>query len=454
LAADLADLIDAPRETLDVELKGWLSLSENQARASIARHVAALANHGGGHLVFGFRDDLTRDPARPTSLNDYNRDTFASIVRRYLTPAFQCECTIVSSSDGIEFPILMVPSCGATPIVSKADGPQDTKGRPQGIQQGVVYIRKPGPESAPILTAEEWAPLIRRCLLNDKDVLLRDITALVSGASSRATDDERLAKWHEASAKRYAALLGDAKSLNWRVPLNDHRCQMSYLISTEIEEALPSNSLRTALEEVNNEVRSVVWTGWSMFYPFTRPEIAAAIHPEFDDGAGIDVLESNLLVGDDFDISLPDFWRFAVDGRASIFRAYREDRERAERDLSRSAGTWLSPVTVIRETTELVTHARLMARRFETATQVSFRCSWSGLKGRYLDDFHQDIGWGIGRKSQANNRTTLGVWTTAELAANWPQVVADLSCPILRLFSIDYCGADLVERLKPRFRIQ
>ncbi len=74
IASDLNDLIEYPRETLEIELKGWLDLSEPIVRANIARHFAALANHGGGYLVFGFKDDLSRDQERPSSLDSYNRD--------------------------------------------------------------------------------------------------------------------------------------------------------------------------------------------------------------------------------------------------------------------------------------------------------------------------------------------------------------------------------------------
>ena len=52
--AHLDDLINEPRETLDVEVKEWLDLTDNDHRAMIAKEVIALANHGGGFLVIGF----------------------------------------------------------------------------------------------------------------------------------------------------------------------------------------------------------------------------------------------------------------------------------------------------------------------------------------------------------------------------------------------------------------
>ena len=69
-------------------------------REKVARHTAALANQGGGYLVFGFRDDESVAPNRPTDLSGYSRDTFGRIVTRYLTPTFQCDVRLVQSSAG------------------------------------------------------------------------------------------------------------------------------------------------------------------------------------------------------------------------------------------------------------------------------------------------------------------------------------------------------------------
>jgi hypothetical protein len=296
MASDLNDLIENPRETLDIELKEWLDLGQPLARANIARHSAALANNGGGYLVFGFKDDLSRDEKQPNSIDSYNRDAFTGIVKRYLTPAFQCEAAIIPDKNGNKFAIVRIPGHGTSPIAAKASGPSDDRGRTQGITTGVYYIRKPGPESAPILGAEEWRALIRRCVLNDRDNLLSDIAGLVQRPTETLpAAQERLAQWHHEGERRFLEVLAQAQGLQWAASLKDNRYQLSYLISTSNGETVPESSLRQILEEVNNEVRNTVWTGWSMFYPFTRPELAPAFHPERPDGSGPDVMEANLI---------------------------------------------------------------------------------------------------------------------------------------------------------------
>jgi hypothetical protein len=257
-----------------------------------------------------------------------------------------------------------------------------------------------------------------------------------------------LKAWHEESEARWESIVERASALRWLVDIKMHHCQLSYMIISDTGIAIPAGELQVVLEAANRDVRETVWTGWSMFYPFTRPEIAAAMHPEFADGSGLDVLESNLIGDGDFDISLPDYWRYSVDGRATIIRPYREDRKRSVEGKARDAGTWLSPETILRETAEPVTHARVMAERYD-GSGVAFRCTWRGLAGREIDDWSGY--WSPGRIARADQRTTSGRWDLPVLAANWHDVVAQLACPVLSLFGLNDCSAEMVAGMARQF---
>lgn len=449
---DLKDLVENPQETQAIELKAWVDLRDRIQQANIARHLAALANHGGGYLIFGIDDDLTSAANRPSSLEQYNRDNITAIIKRYLTPVFQCHVTLVSNYSGIKFPVVRVPSHHSVPIASRADGPHDARGRPQGITKDTYYVRKPGPESAPIIGTEEWNPVIRRCVLNDRDQLLGEFAALVHAPRLRQPETSgQLKRWHTEGENRFLELLSEAGPIEWPVPLAGHRYQLSYLISLDGNEPPAPDSLLDILKEVNNEVRDTVWTGWSMFYPFNDPRDAPAIYPERTDGTGMDLIETNLLRIENTDYTLPDFWRVAPNGRATLVRAYREDRERTIRSLGRDAGTWLSPETVIRETTELVAHANSLAVRMEGATRLTIRCTWIGLKNRQLDEFDPAVYWRPGQTASANQRTTTGEWSIAHSRAAPFNIVAELSCPVLRLFGFRDCSAQFVQKMAEQF---
>ena len=169
--SDLASLVTAGSEGLDVEYKAWMDTSQNKVRPKLARHLAALANHGGGSLVFGV-DDTTRKPQGSTTLDRtlFGEDAISAIVKRDLDPPFRCQ-TAWATCDGVEYPVVIVPSHGARPIIAKANGPQDDKGRPVGIRQGAIYVRAPGPESVVITSPEDWTALLDRCLSHRADLL-------------------------------------------------------------------------------------------------------------------------------------------------------------------------------------------------------------------------------------------------------------------------------------------
>jgi predicted HTH transcriptional regulator len=56
----LSDLLLDLREAQDAEIKGWLDLRGNEEhKATLAKALLALANHGGGFVVIGFTETDT-----------------------------------------------------------------------------------------------------------------------------------------------------------------------------------------------------------------------------------------------------------------------------------------------------------------------------------------------------------------------------------------------------------
>src|SRR6266498_5815270 len=53
----LQALIAYPREGLDVELKGWLDMTDEAHQADFVKAILALANHGGGFVLIGFGEE-------------------------------------------------------------------------------------------------------------------------------------------------------------------------------------------------------------------------------------------------------------------------------------------------------------------------------------------------------------------------------------------------------------
>lgn len=264
---------------------------------------------------------------------------------------------------------------------------------------------------------------------------------------------QMLRDWHEKGNVRFQQILTESGGVNWPVSMMGHHYQFSYLISKKDDEVAQSDSLKSVLEKVISRIHHPNFT-WRMFNPLSYdPDAVAKFVPENPDGSGGDVIEVNLTTDPSYDNSLPDFWRVTPDGRATLIRAYREDRQ-CYAVGTRVEGTWLSPKLVTLEVAELVAHARLFAHHFNAATGVLFLCTWTGLKGRILDDIQPN--YYLTRynyRAEANQRITECKCTISELATDWKAIVAKLSCSVLRLFDFHNCDHTFVEESCREFSI-
>ena len=129
--SEIQDLVEQPVEREWLELKSWVDLTDPATRANMARHLAAISNYGGGYLVFGFKRrhaELAENNVR----RFYGHDVLAGIIDRYLHPKFQCEVSFPEFF-GIEHAVIWIPPHGMSPVISKADGPQDARGEPRRV---------------------------------------------------------------------------------------------------------------------------------------------------------------------------------------------------------------------------------------------------------------------------------------------------------------------------------
>lgn len=87
---DLIDLLAGANENLGIEFKAWMDTRSHEAWAKLARHIAALANHGGGYLIFGV-DDKTRKPLGASEFDValFGQDAISSIVKSILNREFR-----------------------------------------------------------------------------------------------------------------------------------------------------------------------------------------------------------------------------------------------------------------------------------------------------------------------------------------------------------------------------
>jgi len=453
--SELQDLVEKPVEREWLELKSWVDLTDPATRAHTARHLAAISNYGGGYLVFGFEKNGTRSPRKDNVRMLYSHDVLAGVIDRYLHPKFQCEVSFPELAS-IEHAVVWIPPHGMSPVISKADGPKDAKGSPQGIRSGVIYIRTPKPESEPATTPAHYEKLIQRCVLARRDEMVSMFSAIVSGGTPKAEEQddirEKLANWHQAT-QRAAIQEAGRMGLKLPYPLAENFVQLSYLIRHRKGEQIPADTALAVVEKVNTAVRDTIRYGWSMFYPFTRAEIS----PRFTtdpavDGGDTEFFQTSLY--EDGQTGHGDFWRISFDGRASILRNLHEDRF-SKPDSVPEGQKWFDPWIQARDVTEIVRHARAFAEEFSNVTEICFQLEWKGLKSRVIASLNPERSWSGTYTSHSDWRNVFDCVQQAEVIGDLPSVVARLFAPVHRMFNPRYdISAEWVARAMKGFIVQ
>jgi hypothetical protein len=214
LQRELLALLDYPMENLATELKDWLDLGDKSERANVARELIALANYGGGYLLFGFRDASSGwhpTEACPHDLKYYSQDAINNILKSHSEPVFECYTYHLESTGGNQHVVVRVPGGHTAPIRSRG-GPPASR-----LIDHCYYIRRPGPESAPPDTGHEWDELITRCVDNNRERQLegfRRIVDLLRGspevaqaiADTAAGAADPLTRWADESIGRLQQL--------------------------------------------------------------------------------------------------------------------------------------------------------------------------------------------------------------------------------------------------------
>lgn len=436
----LSELLLDPREGLDVEFKGWLDLaSKEEHKATLAKALLALANHGGGFLVIGFDEGETGpapSAARPATLDAYSQDLLNAIVQNYAEPAFHCSVHYVSHPTSGAHPVISVPGGHRVPIRAKRSGPNN-----QTVQQHAIYVRRPGPRSEQPLSGREWDELFARCIDARRDELLDRIRDLLTGrlTGDRGVAPPRLDDWARDCERIWR------ENISAMPAESPSRCPDGFFTFAYEIDGATKPSLADLLEVLRGAPQL---TGWNTWWVPTRHEIA----PYVKEGAiecwiGGDTSEHHTPR----DPAHADFWRVSPDGLAFLLRGYAEDGDHA-RQSKISPGTILDPSLPIWRAGEGLLHSAYLARQL-AGNAVSFKAVYTGLRGRQFVQWASpmDFAWasGICKEESVSVATRVGL---ESLDSNLVEVVQALLAPLYERFDFTRLPIDVVQRELNRLR--
>jgi hypothetical protein len=415
---NLNQLLEAPNESLDVELKGWLDLTDNGQRGILAKGLIALANHGGGVAVIGFDTNGNPSDDRPTSLASYSQDAINDVLDRFSDPAFHCTVQLVTrSANGLEYPVILVPGGHKVPIRSKRGSPRNE------IQADKYYVRRPGPASEMPQGGHEWDELIRRCVRNSSDEIASLVRDVLEGRAPRADAPpdtaNRLVQWDTDSVARWSELINE-------FPVDSHvrMPRGHYRVAAVVEGVnLDLPQVREAINRAQQHL-----TGWPPWWWPTRQGIAPYIH-----GNTIEchIAEHGMLQN----AAHSDFWRVSVDGELFLIRGYIEDTlENAQRQPVEPGAVFdlTLPIWHIGEC--LLFIQRFASESDAEGSTVSVRCEWTGLQGRALTVLSGRRFLFDDHRSRSNDYAAATIIPVERISGSLPEIVRDLVNPLYALF--------------------
>ena len=436
----LPDLLLDPQEAPDLEIKRWLDLARNgDDKATLAKALLALANHGGGRVILGLSETssgsgFVPDSDRPVTLDGYSQDSVNGIVQKYAEPAFHCSVDHVKHpSSGDIHPIIGVPGGHRVPIRAKRGGPNG-----RIIKVNAIYVRHPGPQSAEPLTGREWDDLFKRCVDARRDELLEQIRNILlevpqPEVSQRAVP--RLERW---TTDCEAAWKEKVRKL---LPDSPQRFPHGYYTFAYDIDGVSRPKLGDLLDMLREAPKL---TGWNTWWAPTHPP---AIAPRVVDGGTIEC-----WIGGDSrehsehrDAAHSDFWRVSPDGLAFLRRGYQEDGG-VEANAGISPGTCLDPSLPIWRTAEGLLHAAYLAGRLDGGS-VSFVARYTGLRGRQLVDWakpmrYDDWAGGVSRVDEVPLETVVDA---KNIQANLADIVQSLLSPLYEHFDFTDLPLDIVQ---------
>ena len=366
------DWLLSPSESLDFEVKQWLDMTEVESHGIVAKALIALENHGGGFLLFGYKEDtnkkLVPDLARPPSLEAYLTDSMNAILKKRAEPAFHVEVTLqIHPVTKDEYPLVRVTGRSKVPVRS------DSSTAAGSLKQNIYYIRASGPESRGPLSAAEWDALLRRSLQNQREEIVGLLRMLLPSApdliSSKPNDEQAtLHAFLEASTARWDVLNA---SLPEESPSKITRGHFSFGARVL---GVSKKAKAKEIIEANQSARR--YTGWPALVTLHHEKAK----PRLVDGC----IEAWLAHINYPDVGHADFWRIDPNGNFFLLRGYQEDSLDPGKGFKKPGEFLEATLPVWRLGEFLLRIADLADVMFEAGYEVLFECTWNGLAGRRL----------------------------------------------------------------------
>jgi hypothetical protein len=433
---DLQQLFRLENENLATEFKSWLDLNSSVGRAPLAKAAIALANHGGGTIIFGMREAANRpigSHPRPDGMPRYTADAVNAAVNKYAAPHIHCDVVHLRHPEtDHEHALVVVPGGHSVPVMA-------ARGTDGEIHAQKVYIRKAGPKSEEPFTADEWRSLLDRCVRANRDSLLEAIRGIVQGRSLDSVaqaEIDRLLEFSNLSRDSWKTRL-DA------LPKDDAaRFPRGYYEqSFQILGVQPAPDLRSLLEQMR-KASEVKLTGWGPFVLFERKPIGPVPVGDVIEAWVVDSNEGGTRDG-----RHSDFWRARPDGFFYEVRSLDEDfTEKAK------PGTSIDLTMPIWRVGETLFYMARLAKLFGDNPEISIRIQYTGLKSRHMVSIFEHRYLSYERECFVDTVKMQGQARASVIEDNLAEVLLSLLKPLYDAFDFAPLSPNMVSAEITKYR--
>lgn len=383
-------LVARPSESLNVELKRWISADEVNGISKLVRAALALRNRNGGYVVIGFDDkslepDVENEPVNVRTA--FHVDKIQGLISRYASELFEVSVAF-ASREGHEYPVIVIPEGVKSPVAAKA--PLQDERKKLLIREGEVFFRTLAangtPSTAPA-RPQDWPEIVEICFNNrEADVgrfLRRQLAGHDVASILAAVNDPGLYRPALSLKDRTESLLNDGlqhfdSAVVERNLKDDERAvidtgswQVGLVIDPAHDNQLPDNTFFRTVASSNPQ-----YTGWPIWLD------SSGFHDKNAAPIVKDKAWQALIVSLHGWSKHVDFLRLDPKGQFYLWRNLPDDVVDQVK-----AGKALDPVIVILRVAEAIAVGLAFGRALgwdAEKTRLGFAFRWTKLRGRTL----------------------------------------------------------------------
>lgn len=207
-------LLASPGERQDVEYKASIRFAaDSEFGLKLVKHILGMANIGGGWIVIGHEDDtLQPDPNHSNEVTaTYDTTPLSAAVNKVVAHGQTVRLVVhkeLNPRTRLVYPVIRVEGFERTPFICRSTKPDNKK---PVLQEGKVYIRRPGAETTEIQTPEDWDELLKRCVSQRRGEFLAEFAdmarRMLAGDATPSPDAKAaLENWMEECRAASSAL--------------------------------------------------------------------------------------------------------------------------------------------------------------------------------------------------------------------------------------------------------